>query len=1062
MNQLEESLTSNYYQYMYTYIGGGVAAADFNNDGWDDLFFISNTAGHKLFLNKTAENNALQFEDVTTKAGITESTGFAAGVAVADVNADGYLDIYISQGGWIEDQFANQLFINNGDLTFTERADAFGLADKNRSITSTFFDCDNDGDLDVYIANAPDFQDKEAEVADLVQAQTDPSTQAKKGSDKLYKNDGSGHFVDASVSSGILPDIGFGLNPQVGDLNQDGWLDIYVCNDFRIPDFVYLNNQDGTFSEGRNDVLKHMSFNSMGGDIGDINNDGLMDVYTLDMNPEDYVRSKTTMAMTPVDRFAEMVDKDYHHQYMHNMLQINNGDATYREIANLAGVANTDWSWACLLADFNLDGFNDIFVTNGVFRDVIDRDANNEILALLRSNQRKPTDEDFLTYTKMLPQQKLANYFFSNNGDFTFSNVSSTWTDSIPSFSNGAAYSDLDNDGDLDLVINNINEEATLLKNNAAERGQGNFLQVILNGPSQNSFGVGALVTAKLSDGSTLIRQHIASRGFLSSVSAKIHFGLSPLTTIEALTIRWPDGKEQIIPSPRINSTITCEYGDANSPLPSSSATNPKPALFSTQAFDFRHEDPSFDDYQLQILLPHKLSQTGPATAVGDVNQDGIDDLYLGGGHGQAGQLLLGTAEEKFVVKASPDFLRDKQREDVGAAFFDLDGDGDEDLYVVSGSYEFPTQSRLLMDRLYLNDGDGNFTKSLEILPQAAAAGSIVKPHDYDQDGDLDLFVGGRVVSSQYPVPAACLLLINEDGRLTNRTDQLAPGLARCGMVTDAIWCDIDADEDADLLVTGEWMGLEVWLNENGTLSRSELHGDLAATTGWWNRLRVADTDNDGDQDIVAGNLGLNYKLHASLQKPLHVYTNDFDYNGTVDVILAKYYQGDEVPVRGKTCATQQLPHLAQKIPTYEEFAHSDLESIIGPGINSALHYTAVEFRSGIFINEGQGSFVFTPFDNVVQQSPVTGILYEDFDRDDHKDLLLAGNNHMSEIETTRSDAGVGVFLKGDGKGSFVSRSSAETGFKADGDVRNLQLVGPRTVLVINNNDQHELFRVRK
>ena len=567
-NKLVETTESNYYKYMYTYIGGGVAAGDFNNDGLEDLFFVSNQFDNKLYLNK----GNLKFQDITPEAGLKKRKGFDVGVALADVNADGYLDIYITRGGWIDadNAFANMLYINNGKAgtkngipTFTESATKYGIADDNRAIASTFFDYDRDGDLDLYISNSPDFDNPAAEVVDLRNVPKDPKTKALKGSDKLYQNNGNNSFTDVSMDAGILPEIGFGLNPQVGDLNNDGWLDIYVCNDFRIPDFAYINNQDGTFTDRRAQLLKHMSFNSMGSDIADVNNDGLPDLYTLDMNPEDYIRSKTTMGMTPQSRFEEMVDKNYHYQYMHNMLQLNNGNGTFREIANLAGIANTDWSWSSLLADFDLDGYNDVFVTNGVFRDVIDRDANNRILEILRANRRKPTDEDFLAFAKMLPQQKLKNYFFKNKGDLTFENKSDFWIDNEPTFSNGATYVDLDNDGDLEVVVNNINQEATLFKNNAVENSLGHYLQVQLVGPEENPEAIGTTVKLYLEDNSVLYRQLIRSRGYLSSVSEKLHFGLNPANQILRLEVIWPDGKKQIMDAPSSNQLLKLEYSNS-------------------------------------------------------------------------------------------------------------------------------------------------------------------------------------------------------------------------------------------------------------------------------------------------------------------------------------------------------------------------------------------------------------------------------------------------------------------------------------------------------------------
>ncbi len=1068
-NSLVETQEANYYQYMYLYIGGGVAAADFNKDGREDLFFVSNSEENKLYLNQ----GNLSFIDYTEAAGIEHRAGFDAGVTAADVNHDGWMDIYISRGGWIEEdnRFANLLYINNGPhqenegitgVTFTEMAEEVGLADLNRSISSTFFDYDNDGDLDVYVSNTPNFIDRASEVVDLEAIASNPNTLKQKGSDKLYNNDGNGHFTDVSESAGILPDLGFGLNPQVGDLNQDGWLDIYVCNDFRIPDAVYINNGNGTFKESREEYLKHMSFNSMGSDIADINNDGSVDIFTLDMNPEDYVRAKTTMGMTSLDRFQEMVDKGYHYNYMHNMLQINNGNGTFREIAQLAGVANTDWSWACLLADFDLDGYNDLYVTNGVFRDVIDRDANNAILDILRENGRKPTKEDFLTFTHMLPQQKLTNYFFKNKGDLTFENMSSEWTNPTPSFSNGAVYTDLDNDGDLDLVVNNINSEATILKNHATEKKQSHFLKLQFLGPDKNPYGIGTIARIQSADGTTQIRQLIQARGFLSSVSTTLHFGLGQKEVIPELNITWPDGKTQQILQITTNQTLTIDYKDAIPAKPSKDKPTKEP-LFTELAGEYIHVDPSFNDYQKQILLPHKLSQTGPVATKADVNADGLEDLFIGGGHTQSGQLWIADGLGGFSERSVKDFIRDRQKEDVGACFFDVDNDNDMDLYVVSGSYEFEPNSRLLVDRLYINDGQGNFVKSRNLLPQIPVAGSVVAPMDYDQDGDIDLFVGGRVVPGAYPYAPISMLLVNQEGRFQLNTSSVAPELEQIGMVTDAIWEDLDNDGDHDLIITGEWMGIEVWINEQGQLARSEKYASLSAMKGWWNKLLIADIDQDGDKDIVAGNLGLNYKFHASPETPFHVYTNDYDLNGSVDVILAKNYKDSQVPVRGKVCATQQLPQLATEIPSFHDFASRDLEGILGPSIESALHLEAIEFRSGIFLNEGEGAFHFDPFSNEVQQQLINSIIYMDMDEDGIEDLLMAGNNYMSEVETTRADAGIGIFLKGKGKGSFEAIPALTSGFFADKDVRQLITLhtakGP-LVFVINNNAQHQVFQI--
>ncbi len=1060
VNTLEETLTSNYYQYMYTYIGGGVAAGDINQDGFVDLYFTSNSSEDKLYLNQ----GGLKFKDITKTAGITKNDGFNTGVTMVDVNNDGMLDIYVSRGGWKDDanKFANLLYINNGDETFTERAEEMGLADANRTIHATFFDFDKDNDLDVYISNTPDITSR-TEVLDLEKIQKDPKTLKLKGCDRLYENDGTGHFTDISEKAGLQYDIGFGLHPQVGDLNNDGWQDIYVSNDFNVPDLVYINNQNGTFTESRDDIFKHMSFNSMGGDMADIDNDGLLDLMTLDMNPSDYIRSKTTMAMTSIDQFELMVNKGYHHQYMHNMLHINNGNSTFSEISKMAGMADTDWSWSVLSADFDLDGYNDIFITNGVYRDVMDRDKLAETLNMLKENKRKPTDEDFLKYAQMLPQQKIKNYFYKNNQDRTFEDVSDTWTENTPSFSNGAIYADLDNDGDLDIVVNNINDEATLLENQKMNLPERNYwLKLNFDGPRENQYGVGTTVKLYFDNDSVQIRQLVNTKGFLSATDNTLHFGMGNNLAAKKMEIIWADGKTQELTDVKANQWLYMNYQFATK-KEAQTSSNKKHPLFNKIETTIAHKDPYFNDYDLQILLPHKLSQTGPALAKADIDNDGDEDIFIGGGAGQAGQLLITSSTNTFEVKNTPDFTKDSNHEDVGAAFFDVDNDGDQDLYVVSGSYEFKNNPRLLVDRLYLNDGLGNFSKAINAIPEVGIAGSIVVPADYDNDGDIDLFVGGRVITGQYPHPASSLLLINNKGKFTIANETFAPALNNVGLVTSATWTDMNNDKKTDLVITGEWMGIQVFLNKNNRLEKSNAYPTLSKAVGWWNKLLIIDIDNDGDKDIVAGNLGLNYKFHASTEKPFEIYTSDFDSNGTEDIILAKKYNGKQVPVRGKSCMTQQLPYLAQKIPTYNDFASKDLRGIVGENLETALHYKATEFRSGIFINNGDKKFTFKPFANNIQQSPINSMVFEDFNADGQKDLLLAGNNYQSEVETTRADAGIGAFLAGNGSADFKTISHLESGFFADKDVRNMTTVSTKKgkiIVVVNNNDTHDFFKL--
>ncbi|RKR14383.1 VCBS repeat protein [Maribacter vaceletii] len=1055
-NTLEETLESNYYQYLYTYIGGGVAAGDINDDGYVDLYFTSNSSEDKLYLNQ----GGLFFKDITEEAGITFNDGFNTGVTMADVNQDGFLDIYVSRGGWKDEdnKFANLLYINNGDLTFTESAKKHGLDDTNRTIQTTFFDFDNDNDLDAYISNSPDISGR-AQITNLEKIHTDPKTLNLKGSDRLYENDGSGNFKDISKKAGLLNDIGFGLNPIIGDLNNDGFQDIYVCNDFNYPDLAYINNGNGTFTESSDKLVKHMSFNSMGSDLADINNDGFLDLMTLDMNPEDYVRSKTTMGMTSISSFEDMVKKGYHYQYMHNMLQLNNGNGTFSEISKMAGIANTDWSWSLLSADFDLDGYNDIYITNGVYRDVIDRDKNNEILEILRANKRKPTKEDFLKFAKMLPQQKLSNYIFKNNGDRTFTDATEDWSNTKPTFSNGATYADFDNDGDLDIVVNNINEEVTFLRNTTIEQKRIYFLKIDLAGPEKNFFGVDTKVNLHFKDGSIQTRQVTNSRGFLSSTPTTLHFGINKNMSVQKLEVIWPDGKTQILNDVKANQSLLLNYAFATE---KEEKEETKKTIFNLVKTKINHKDPYFNDYDLQVLLPHKLSQTGPSIAKTDLNKDGYDDIFIGGGKGQPSQLFFGRPNSKFTKKNIPDFDKDKGFEDQSAVFFDADNDGDQDLYVVSGSYEFFRSPTLLQDRLYINTGNGNFKRELNSLPQIQSSGSIVSASDYDKDGDIDLFIGGRVVPGEYPYAPNSYLLVNENGKFTNQIKEISPELEKIGMVTSAQWVDINKDNKLDLVVTGEWMGIEIFINKNNKLIKSKEYSTLHKSVGWWNKIVVEDIDNDGDKDIIAGNLGLNYKFHASTEKPFHIYTTDFDFNGTEDIVLAKNYNGREVPVRGKGCMTQQLPHLARKIPSYTDFANKDVKDIVGNRIESALHYQATEFKSGIFINNGSNGFSFEPFTNEVQQSPINSIAYQDFDKDGLKDLLLAGNNYMSEVETTRSDAGVGTYLKGTTNGDFKYIDNAESGFYANKDVRSIIVLNNETLMIINNNDYHEMYRIKK
>ncbi|AWV96735.1 VCBS repeat-containing protein [Arcticibacterium luteifluviistationis] len=1062
INVIDETDKVNYFKYMYMYIGGGLAVADFDNDGLEDVFMVSNSNESKLYRNL----GDLKFEDVTSLAGIKKRAGFDVGAAVADINNDGWLDIYITRGGWIDenDGFANMLFINNGIaegesfVTFTEQAKMYGLDDANRGVAATFFDYDRDGDLDVYLSNTPDFEDKSTNVIDLEKVATDPKTLALKGSDKLYNNNGKGFFNDVSLSAGIKADIGFGLSPQVGDLNGDSWPDIYVCNDFRVPDFVYINQQDGTFKDSRNETIKHMSFNSMGADIGDINNDGDLDIMTLDMNPEDHVRAKTTMGMTSQHLFELMVKKDYHHQYMHNMLHLNNGNGTFSEIANMAGVANTDWSWSCLFADYDLDGFNDIYVTNGVFRDVIDRDINNEILQELRRRGRKPTGEDFLEFTKKLPQQKLTNYIYKNNGDLTFKDVSTSWVKESAAFSNGAAYADLDNDGDLELIVSNLNDKMTLLKNLSIENNKGNYVKFKLKGSETNKWGIGATVKLYLKNGQILTRQLVTTRGFLSAVSQVLHFGLAKDAVVERGEVVWSDGKVQELGEIEVNAVTEVKYNPSGVFL---LAENTSPMVFKEElSVPFVHKETLFDDFKMQTLAPQRFSQEGPALAVADINKDGIDDFYIGGAANQPGELYLGKRDGGYLLLDQPEFVSDRESEDTDAAFFDVDNDADLDLIVLTGSSELEGGSFANLPRLYMNDGKGSYYRDYDRLPKISGLCTTVKVIDFENDGDKDLFIACRAIPGYYPLSPTHFLLINNGQYFDDMAYSIAPELNKIGMISDAEWVDFNKDGNIDLLLCGEFMGIEVFENNGSQLIRSNKYKSLQNTIGWWNELALDDIDNDGDIDIIAGNRGLNSNYKANTKTPFSVYHNDFDDNGVIDPIYSTFYKGKEVPVRGRVNIIQQIPSWGDRVRTFKEFAEHDMKSLLGSGYKSASKLSAVEFRSGIFKNE-KGNYVFEPFIPALQTAPINSILFEDFDGDGQKDLLMAGNNYTYENETTRADAGNGYFLKGSENGTYSYIPNKTHGFWASNDVRALALLNTgskSSVFVANNNKGTQVF----
>jgi|TARA_B110000977_G_C11080166_1_gene492683 hypothetical protein len=1046
-NAITESETINHIYYNQIYSGSGVAIGDLNNDGLPDIYFGGNQVNDKLYLNK----GGLKFQDISETSKISRSSGWTWGVTMADVNADGYLDIYVCRNGESMNPTdrKNQLFINNKDLTFTESGIKYGLADKGFSSQAVFFDMDNDGDLDMYLVNQiPDSRL-------FKRYKNIPKERYQLYKDKLYKNEG-GTFKEVSKDIGLADGFTYGLSVSASDLNNDGWTDLYVSNDYDEPDFMYYNNGDGTFENVILDKIKHISRFSMGTDTGDINNDGSIDLLTLDMASEDHYRSKTNMRSMNAQEFKEMIDKGDHHQYMFNTLQLNNGSGSFSDIANIAGIAKTDWSWAGLLADLDNDGYKDIIISNGVKKDV----RNNDFLTGLYE-ELKTDSKDFYKMSKLAPSNPLSNYIYKNKNGYEFENVTKEWGFDLPSFSHGLSYADLDNDGDLDIVTNNMGSEASIYKNNS----NGNYLKVEFEGSAKNTFGYGAKVIVYNKDKIQLAENSV-TRGYFSSKEPNLFFGLGKEKTVDSLKVIWPDRKVQVYHNLKVNKTLTAKHAKAKSPK--AKDLNSKTLFTNINAQDiglnFTHVENEFDDFSEEVLLPHKLSNNGPFSATSDVNNDGLDDVFIGGAANQAGVLYLQTKEGVFQKSNSTPWEIDRLSEDLGALFFDVDMDGDTDLYVASGGSEFKSGNHLLKDRIYINDGYGNFIKNTKALPNIFESSQAVKASDIDKDGDLDLFVGTRLIAGKYTFPASSYLLLNENGIFKEVQNTLAPDLKQIGMVTDAVFSDIDQDGDEDLLVVGEWMEITVLENTNGSFIKNSKGFGLSGTTrGFWWSITVSDIDNDGDDDYILGNLGKNNKFKATKEHPFKVYTNDFDGNGTNDVVLAKFYKDDYVPMRGKECTTQQMPYVGEKFKDFHSFASSKLIDILPKEtVENAVVYEISSFKSVILINDN-GVLNSRPLPIEAQISPIKCTVVEDFNNDGFKDFFVIGNHYGVEVETVRYDAGYGAIFLGDGANNFKFLPPNSSGIFSPSDSR---FITPfrtakkeKIYMVTNNNDSIALFK---
>lgn len=1036
VNKITESEKVNYFTYPYLYMGGGTAIGDFNNDGLEDVFFTGNQVSNKLYINK----GNLYFNDVTESAGLAGDDRWYTGVSLVDINADGWLDVYLSVAG-LKGPRNNELYINNGNLTFTESAEAFGIADASYSYQGAFFDYDRDGDLDLLVINySPTkfsaqpqyYKHKMDYIKDF-------------DSDHLYENI-NGKFIDKTKESG-LSNFGLTISASVTDFNNDGLQDIYLCNDFGSPDFLYLNNGDKTFKEVSNVATNHTAMYSMGSDTADFDGDGLMDFIQLDMSPQDNYRSKTNMASMNIPLFWAQVDNGLHYQYMHNVLQLNsgiiNGIPQFSDISQMAGISSTDWSWSVLALDVDNDSKKDIFVTNGTKRDINNRDFFNNVTKGLAFASPKRLLEE----SKQIPSQPMSNYLFKNGVDLSFKNISNSAGISQPSFSNGMSYGDLDNDGDLDLVINNIDQEAFIYENTSSKKDNSNFLKIKLQGGKNNFNGIGSRVTAITKNNKQTMDQ-MPVRGFQSTVSDILHFGLGSDKTIDTLQVVWPGGAITFQTNVVANQTLVINKAHAITKTAVNNV-NKEVKLFqqieeSQEVLDFYHKENNFDDFLVQVLLPHKMSQFGPAMTVADFNKDGKDDVFFGGSSGEKAVLYFQNSESKFIKQENTLFEKHKLSEDVDAISFDYDQDNDLDIYIVSGGNEFEAGSSNYKDKLYINNGKGVFTDGSDKLPNTLRSGSIVKSFDYDKDGDLDLFVGTRQLPHNYPFSEGSSIYENKDGQFEDVTERVAKVLLGSGMVTDAVWTDINLDDRADLVLVGEWM--EPWVllqNEYGVFERAK-NEDLGLNnmTGWWFSIEQADIDNDGDSDLILGNLGKNYKYQTTEEKPFKIFAKDFNDSGSTDIVLS-YSQGEHYyPVRGKQCSSEQIPELKKKFKDYNTFANSDINAIYSDmGLSDALELKASTFSSYVLKNDN-GHFSKTKLPSYAQISSINDILIDDFDGNGIKEALLVGNLYVSEVETTRNDAGYGCLMSFDqNMENIVALKPSESGLFIKGDTKKVSKI---------------------
>ena len=1080
LNTIKENDSLNVLQYEYLYNGAGVGIGDFNNDGLPDIFFSSNTGADKLFLNK----GNLVFTDITAQAGVAGNGTWSTGVSIADVNADGLMDIYVCHSGRFADpeKLSNELFINqglkNGIPVFKNQAHEYGLdAPGTQSTQAAFFDYDGDGDLDMFLLNHSNHTYNPFLNTRKVRAAPNFNF-----GNRLFRNDkdasGNMHFTDVTLQAGIINNaLNFGLSVTVSDVNKDGWPDIYTTSDYTERDCFYINNHDGSFTESLGKSFAHISKYAMGADIADYNNDGRPDVFTLDMLPEDNHRQKLLKGPDEYDQYHLLLDSGYYHQQMRNMLQLNQGadekgNMRFSEIGQLAGVSNTDWSWSGLLADFDNDGWKDLFISNGYLRDFTDMDFLKYKMADAKAAAMKKGNFNYQTYelVNQMPANKLNNYIFQNNRQLGFINKSTDWGLAHPSVSNAAAYADLDNDGDLDLIICNNNETAMIYRNNQEQVLHNHYIKMRLQGIAPNTKAYGARVVVSTTDGTTQYQELYPVRGYQSTVTQELLFGFAAQQAVREIKITWPGGKETVLQNVQPDQVIEVKQEAAKLPVPAAMAV-----LFTfsditaTAGLNFTHKENDFVDFKDEVLLPYQLSRQGPALAKADVNGDGLQDVFIGGAIGQSGVLMLQTASNKWTAATQQPWTADSSCEQVNAVFFDADGDGDVDLYVVSGGNEYGDQSTEYADHLYANDGKGNFTKVADALPPMLSSKQALAVGDFDNDGDLDLFVGGRNTPGSFPLPSKSYLLRNEskNGKMvfTDVTDSLAPLLRQPGMVTAAVWADINNDHYPELLIAGDWMPIMLFQNNKGQLENVSKHAGLANTSGLWSAITPTDADGDGDIDFILGNAGLNNQFTASAPAPMTLYAADFDDNGTIDPIVCYYIQGKSYPMASRDELLDQVVSLKKKFVKYADYADATIDDIFPKDkIAAAQLLHCAELASGILYNDGNNKFSFKPLPLAAQFSRVNGIIADDFNKDGIPDIFLAGNFFPYRVQLGKCDASFGTLLKGKGNGIYEPEDVAQSGCYADGDVRGMLELknknGDRLIIIAKNDAAVQVLKV--